>query len=228
MRDVTMRYPNGNEALRNVDLVVPEGDFVFLVGPSGAGKSTLMRLLIRDELATHGDVIVDGNDLARIRSPPGAQGAAQGRHRVPGLQAPAAQDGVGERRVRARGHRHARAHDPPGRRARARGRRPDRSGEPAAHPAVGRRAAADRDRPGPGPRPADHHRRRADRQPRPGHQLGAHPAPAAHQRAGRHDPDGHPRCRGRDRAAQARRRARGGSDHPRRDAAPPTTARTDA
>jgi len=67
LHDVTMRYPNGKEALKDVDLVVPEGDFVFLVGPSGAGKSTLMKLLIRDELATHGDVVIDGYDLARIR-----------------------------------------------------------------------------------------------------------------------------------------------------------------
>ncbi len=66
LHDVTMRYPNGKEALREVDLVVPEGDFVFLVGPSGAGKSTIMKLLIRDELATRGDVLVDGHDLARI------------------------------------------------------------------------------------------------------------------------------------------------------------------
>ena len=66
LHDVTMRYPNGNVALREVDLVVPEGDFVFLVGPSGAGKSTIMKLLIRDELATRGDVLVDGHDLARI------------------------------------------------------------------------------------------------------------------------------------------------------------------
>jgi cell division transport system ATP-binding protein len=67
LHDVTMRYPNGRLALREVDLVVPEGDFVFLVGPSGAGKSTLMKLLIRDELATHGHVVVDGDDLARLK-----------------------------------------------------------------------------------------------------------------------------------------------------------------
>ena len=66
LHDVTMRYPNGKEALKDVDLVVPEGDFVFLVGPSGAGKSTLMKLLIRDELATKGMVVVDGDDLARL------------------------------------------------------------------------------------------------------------------------------------------------------------------
>ena len=66
LHDVTKRYPNGKEALKDVELVVPEGDFVFLVGPSGAGKSTIMKLLIRDELATRGVVIVDGDDLARI------------------------------------------------------------------------------------------------------------------------------------------------------------------
>jgi cell division transport system ATP-binding protein len=66
LHDVTMRYPNGKEALKDVDLVVPEGDFVFLVGPSGAGKSTLTKLLIRDELASQGMVVVDGDDLARL------------------------------------------------------------------------------------------------------------------------------------------------------------------
>ena len=66
LHDVTKRYPNGKLALRDVDLVVPEGDFVFLVGPSGAGKSTLMKLLIRDEVASQGQVVLDGQDLARL------------------------------------------------------------------------------------------------------------------------------------------------------------------
>jgi cell division transport system ATP-binding protein len=66
LHDVTKTYPNGKVALREVDLVVPEGDFVFLVGPSGAGKSTLIKLLIRDELASRGEVVLDGEDLARL------------------------------------------------------------------------------------------------------------------------------------------------------------------
>ena len=67
LHDVTMRYPNGKIALNEVDLAIPEGDFVFLVGPSGAGKSTLIKLLIRDEIATSGEVILDEQNLARLR-----------------------------------------------------------------------------------------------------------------------------------------------------------------
>jgi cell division transport system ATP-binding protein len=60
-------YPTGTEALKDINLEVPEGDFLFLVGPSGAGKSTLVRLLIREEKPTRGKIFVDGVELGRMK-----------------------------------------------------------------------------------------------------------------------------------------------------------------
>src|SRR5262249_51195316 len=64
---VHKRYPTGTEAPRDINLEVPEGDFLFLVGPSGAGKSTLVRLLIREEKPTKGKIFVDGVELGRMK-----------------------------------------------------------------------------------------------------------------------------------------------------------------
>jgi cell division transport system ATP-binding protein len=60
-------YPNGTDALKDVTLTVPSGDFVFLVGPSGAGKSSMVRLLIREERPTRGSVIVHGSDVGSLQ-----------------------------------------------------------------------------------------------------------------------------------------------------------------
>lgn len=67
LAEVTKVYPNGKHAIEDIDLEVPEGDFVFLVGPSGAGKSTLIKLLVRDEVPTTGSVVVAGIPLDKIR-----------------------------------------------------------------------------------------------------------------------------------------------------------------
>jgi cell division transport system ATP-binding protein len=59
-------YGRGLYALRDLNLTIDKGDFVFLTGPSGAGKSTLLRLLLLQEKPTEGEVIVGGRNLARL------------------------------------------------------------------------------------------------------------------------------------------------------------------
>ena len=66
-QNVTKIYPNQNRAaLENVDMTINKGEFVFLVGPSGSGKSSFLRLILREERPNEGQILVAGNDLARL------------------------------------------------------------------------------------------------------------------------------------------------------------------
>ncbi len=62
---VTKRY-GSLTALRDINVQVRPGEFVFLTGASGAGKTTLLRLLYRAELPTSGQLIVNGSNLATL------------------------------------------------------------------------------------------------------------------------------------------------------------------
>jgi cell division transport system ATP-binding protein len=66
MFHATKRYDQQYVALNDITLNIPKGQFAFLTGASGAGKSTLLRLLIREEIATSGQIIVNGRNMAII------------------------------------------------------------------------------------------------------------------------------------------------------------------
>lgn len=63
-----MAYPDGTVALREINLAIGDGEFVFLAGPSGAGKTTLTRLLLAEERVSSGQLEVNGFRLDRIRA----------------------------------------------------------------------------------------------------------------------------------------------------------------
>ncbi len=65
--DVCKAYESGNRALRDINITIEDGEFVFIMGRSGSGKTTLLRLLIKEEEPSSGEIIVNGMELHRMR-----------------------------------------------------------------------------------------------------------------------------------------------------------------
>jgi phosphonate transport system ATP-binding protein len=70
VRGLTMRYPNGTEALRGLDLDIKPGELVVILGGNGCGKTTLLRCITRAIKPTAGEVWLNGRDLTQLEGDP--------------------------------------------------------------------------------------------------------------------------------------------------------------
>ena len=67
LKNVSVTYSTGVDALNNISLRIEDGDFAFVVGSSGAGKSTLIKLILKEIDATSGIVMVNDYNLSKLR-----------------------------------------------------------------------------------------------------------------------------------------------------------------
>lgn len=61
--NVEKTYPNGNKAIKNMNLCINDGDFTVFIGPSGSGKTTALKMINRLEDATSGEIRISGKNI---------------------------------------------------------------------------------------------------------------------------------------------------------------------
>lgn len=66
LRNVCKTYETGNRALRDINITIDDGEFVFIMGKSGSGKSTLLKLLIKEAEPTSGTIVVNDMNLQKM------------------------------------------------------------------------------------------------------------------------------------------------------------------
>ena len=66
-RNVNKTYSTGTEAVHNANFKIDKGEFAFLVGSSGSGKSTLIKMKLKEENPTSGNIIINGKDTTYLK-----------------------------------------------------------------------------------------------------------------------------------------------------------------
>ena len=66
-KNVYKKYATGTEAVNNANFRIEKGEFAFLVGASGSGKSTLIKLILKEEEPTSGNIIINGKDTTFLK-----------------------------------------------------------------------------------------------------------------------------------------------------------------
>ena len=66
-KNVCKKYSTGTEAVKNASFKIEKGEFAFLVGSSGSGKSTLIKLILKEEEPTSGNIIINGKDTTFLK-----------------------------------------------------------------------------------------------------------------------------------------------------------------
>ncbi len=66
-RNVSKLYETGTEAVHDATFTIDKGEFAFLVGTSGSGKSTLIKLILKEEEVSQGNIIINGKDITFLK-----------------------------------------------------------------------------------------------------------------------------------------------------------------
>ena len=66
-KNVSMTYDSGVEAVKNANITINRGEFVFIVGKSGSGKSTMIKMLMKEVEPTEGEILIDGFNITEMK-----------------------------------------------------------------------------------------------------------------------------------------------------------------
>ena len=67
VKNVSKKYGTGTVAVDNANFTIEKGEFAFLIGDSGSGKSTMIKMMLKEEDPTSGNIIINGRDITKIK-----------------------------------------------------------------------------------------------------------------------------------------------------------------